>query len=175
MARFFITRWIQLLQPDVVVGGPATDLTPDTFKHLQVKGLILDIDNTIVPTSRPDATTEVKHWLEAMQQAFPIWLVSNNWNSNRIRRIAEDINLPHISRAGKPSRRSLRKAARGMSLTPREIAVVGDRIFTDVVGGNRLGMVTVFVDPVEPGPRRPRFSLERAFSLLLGINLKKSL
>ena len=175
MARFFITRLIQLLQPDVVVGGPATELTPDTFKNLQVRGLILDIDNTIVPTSRPEATAEVKQWLETMHQAFPIWLVSNNWNSSRIRRIAEDINLPHISRAGKPSRRSLRKAARGLNLSPREIAVVGDRIFTDVAGGNRLGMITIFVDPIEPGPRRPHFSFERAFSLLIGINLKKTL
>ena len=175
MARFFITRWIQLLQPDVVVGGPATDLTPETFKRLNVKGLVLDIDHTIVPTSRPEATSEVKQWLEIMQQAFPIWLVSNNWNSQRIRRIAEGNNLPHISRAGKPSRRSLRKAAREMSLPPQEVAIVGDRIFTDVIGGNRLGMVTVFVDPVEPGGRRPRFSFERTVSLLLGINLKKTL
>ncbi|MGK7912032.1 MAG: YqeG family HAD IIIA-type phosphatase [Synechococcus sp.] len=175
MARFFLTRWIQLLQPDVVVGGPATDLTTETFRRLNVKGLILDIDHTIVPTSRPVATSEVKQWLYMMQQAFPIWLVSNNWNSQRIQRIADNNNLPHISRAGKPSRKSLRKAIREMNLPPQDVAIVGDRIFTDVVGGNRLGIVTVFVDPVEPGLRRPKFSFERMISLLLGINLKKTL
>ncbi|MEM9568154.1 MAG: YqeG family HAD IIIA-type phosphatase [Cyanobacteria bacterium P01_E01_bin.34] len=175
MARFFLTRWIQLLQPDIVVGGPATDLTLDVFKRLNVKGLVLDIDHTIVPTSRPEATSEVKQWLYVMQETFPIWLVSNNWNSQRIRRIAEGNNLPHISRAGKPSRKSLRKATQEMNLPPQEVAIVGDRIFTDVIGGNRLGMVTVFVDPVEPGSRRPKFSFERTISFLLGINLKKTL
>ncbi len=175
MARFFLTSWIQLLQPDIVVGGPATDLTLDVFRQMNVKGLVLDIDHTIVPTSRPEATAEVKQWLHMMQEEFPIWLVSNNWNSQRIRRIAEDSNLPHISRAGKPSRKSLRKATHGMNLAPQEVAIVGDRIFTDVIGGNRLGMITVFVDPVEPGLRRPKFSFERTFSLILGINLKKTL
>ena len=175
MARSPINRWIKLLQPDIVVGGPATELSPTTLAQLEVRGLILDIDNTIVPTTRPDATSEVKTWLLDMRQVFPIWLVSNNWNSSRIRRIAEDIDLPHISRAGKPSRRALRKAAERMDLEPKAIAIVGDRIFTDVVGGNRLGMVTVFVDPVEPGWLHPRFSLERAFTLAWGINLKKTL
>ncbi|MGK7908705.1 MAG: YqeG family HAD IIIA-type phosphatase [Synechococcus sp.] len=175
MAGSRITHWIQLLQPDIVVGGPATDLSPEIFQARGIRGLILDIDNTIVPTTRPEATTEVKSWLEEMQNAFPIWLVSNNWNASRIRRIAIDSNLPHISRAGKPSRRALRKAAEEMQLPPPEIAVVGDRIFTDVIGGNRLGMLTTFVDPVEPTLRRPQFSLERLFSLAWGINLKKTL
>lgn len=171
----FIKQWIGLLQPDVVVGGPATDIAAEVLLQRGVQGLILDIDNTIVSTSRPDATAEVKVWLEAMQEHFPIWLVSNNWNTKRIERIAIDTNLPYINRASKPSRRALRRAISAMRLEPTTVAIVGDRIFTDVIAGNRLGLLTVFVDPVQPGLRRPRFSFERAFSLLWGINLKKTL
>ncbi|WP_017327016.1 YqeG family HAD IIIA-type phosphatase [Synechococcus sp. PCC 7336] len=169
-----IERLIQLLQPDIVVGGPATQLPAEVLIRRGIRGVILDIDNTIVSAAEPDASPEVKAWLVQMGNHFPIWLVSNNWNTRRIRRIAADTDLPYINRAIKPSRRALRRAIAAMDLPPEGVAIVGDRIFTDVVGGNRLGLLTVFVDPL-CSRRRPRCSFERTFSLLWGINLKKTL
>ena len=83
-----------------------------------------------------------------MKQVASIWLVSNNLSQSRIGGIAQSLNLPYITGAKKPSRRKLREAATAMNLAVEEVAMVGDRLFTDVLAGNRLGMFTILVEPM---------------------------
>ena len=83
-----------------------------------------------------------------MRQVVDIWLVSNNLSESRIGNIAQGLDFPYFAWAKKPSRRKLRQAAQEMNLPENKIAMVGDRIFTDVVGGNRLGMFTILVEPM---------------------------
>jgi uncharacterized protein len=76
-------------------------------------------------------------------------LLSNNLYQTRIARIAKSLDLPYFHGAGKPSRRKLRQAVAQMQLPPERIAMVGDRVFTDVLAGNRLGMFTILVEPLQ--------------------------
>ncbi len=167
-----------LLQPDLVLGGPILDLTPDLLRLHDLKGLILDVDDTLVPINSPGASDDLKNWIAQIKPLVPIWLVSNNLNWIRIRAIAECLDLPFMMGAAKPSRRKLRQAAENMGLPIEQIAMVGDRLFTDVLAGNRLGMFTILVEPmVDPHHGYRPFdvrSFEVWLSQMLGARLSPS-
>ena len=164
-----------LLQPDLVLGGIVTQLTPEILAQNQIEGLILDVDETLVPIHQTEITPELAHWAEQMKQVAQIWLVSNNLSRNRIGTIAKNLDLPYFLGAKKPSRKKLQQAAAEMKLAPSNIAMVGDRLFTDVIAGNRLGMFTVLVEPmVNPAIAERPFPIrnfEVWLSQKLGISL----
>lgn len=137
-----------LLQPDLVLGQSILGLTPELVRQHQLKGMILDVDETLVAFDQSLPMAEVKRWTEAIKPLMALVLVSNNMSQSRIGRIAEALDLPYFTSAGKPSRRKLREAATLMKLPVDQIAMVGDRLFTDVLAGNRLGMFTVLVEPL---------------------------
>jgi HAD superfamily phosphatase (TIGR01668 family) len=167
--------WGKLLQPDLILESSILSLTPAVIQHHQLKGLVLDVDETLVPITSAQACAELSPWIESIQQVAALWLVSNNISENRIKRIAEPFNLPYIIGAGKPSRRKLRRAVTAMNLPPEQVGMVGDRLFTDVLAGNRLGMFTVLVkpmvDPTEAARRYPVHTFEVWLSQALGASL----
>ncbi|MEM6614301.1 MAG: YqeG family HAD IIIA-type phosphatase [Cyanobacteria bacterium P01_C01_bin.72] len=166
---------VSLLQPDLVLGGTIFDLTPALLRQYNISGLILDVDETLVPFKQKEATVELQQWVAQIRQTTPIWLVSNNISHARIGKIANSVDLPFISAARKPSRRKLQQAATEMDLPVEKVAMVGDRLFTDILAGNRLGMFTVLVEPmVEPAiavTSHPIRDFEIWLSQLLGVSL----
>lgn len=168
--------WGKLLEPDLVLGDSILNLTPDIILKHGLKGLVLDVDETLVPMSMTDISDELRQWVEQVRPTVSLWLVSNNLSQNRISRIAKSLNLPYILGARKPSRRKLRQAVEAMQIPVQEVAMVGDRLFTDVLAGNRLGMFTILVEPmVNPAKAPRRLSIrtfEVWFSQVLGATLK---
>jgi hypothetical protein len=122
-----------------------------------------------------EVSDELHQWVEAVRLTTDLWLVSNNLSQTRIGRIAKTLNVPYILGARKPSRRKLRQAVTAMDLPLEQVAMVGDRLFTDVLAGNRLGMFTVLVEPmVNPLKVKQRYFLrdfEVWFSQALGVSL----
>lgn len=164
------------LQPDLVLGECVIAITPELIQRHHLRGLVLDVDETLVPMREAETTPEVRAWFAQVRAQVPIWLVSNNIHEPRIRRIAESLQAPYITGAGKPSRRKLRQAATAMDLPVEHIAMVGDRLFTDVLAGNRLGMFTILVEPMvsplsKPGKYLVR-SVEVWVSQILGVSLQ---
>ncbi len=144
--------WNELLQPDLILEGSVLNLTPEILQQYRLKGLVLDVDETLVPIKATAASPELQQWVEQIRQVAALWLVSNNLSDSRIGGIARSLELPYILGAVKPSRRKLRQAVTAMNLPVEQVAMVGDRLFTDVLAGNRLGMFTILVEPiVEPG------------------------
>ena len=125
-------------------------LTPEILQKYQIKGLVLDVDDTLVPLKVAEASPDLHQWVEDIRQVAQMWLVSNNLSETRIGRIARALNLPYIYGASKPSRRKLRQAQAAMNLPVEQVGMVGDRLFTDVLAGNRLGMFTILVEPIVP-------------------------
>lgn len=114
-----------------------------------VRGIITDLDNTLVGAKRPQATPELLAWLKRLQAiGFQVVIVSNN-NKLRVSRFSEPLSIPYIFRAKKPGNSAFRKAMEIMSLSPRQTVVIGDQMLTDVLGGNRLGLYTILVLPIE--------------------------
>lgn len=167
--------WGKLLQPDLVLGQPILGLSRDVIVQNQLQGLVLDVDETLVPTSMTESTDELKSWVKTMRQHTQIWLVSNNLSQSRIGRIADSLELPYLFGASKPSRRKIRQAVEAMELPIEQVAMVGDRLFTDVLAGNRLGMFTILVEPmIDPGQearKHPIRSFEVWISQKLGATL----
>jgi uncharacterized protein len=113
-----------------------------------IRGIITDLDNTLVGAKVPMATPELVRWLETVQaKGFQVVIVSNN-NKLRVSAFADPIVVPFISRAKKPMLGAFRRAMSLMKLTPSQTAVVGDQMLTDVLGGNRMGLFTVLVKPI---------------------------
>ncbi|HEY9699249.1 MAG TPA: YqeG family HAD IIIA-type phosphatase [Trichocoleus sp.] len=167
--------WGKLLQPDLILGSPVLTLTPEILQQHHLKGLVLDVDETLVPMSMAEVSEELRQWVNLVRSTVSLSLVSNNLSQNRISRIAKTLNVPYILGARKPSRRKLKQAVDAMDLPLEQVAMVGDRLFTDVLAGNRLGMFTILVEPmVNPTKTGQRYLLrdfEVWFSQLLGVSI----
>lgn len=167
--------WNELLQPDLILEDTVLNLTPDIIQRYQLKGLVLDVDETLVPIKATEASAALQQWVEQTRKVVKLWLVSNNLSDTRIGGIAKSLDLPYILGAVKPSRRKLRQAVQQMNLPVEQVAMVGDRLFTDVLAGNRLGMFTILVEPiVDPGEAvrsYPVRSFEVLVSQVLGASI----
>lgn len=164
-----------LLEPNLILGKTILHLSPEIVQHHRLKGLILDVDDTLVSIRASQASADVLAWVNQVRRVADIWLVSNNLSQRRIGRIAASLDLPYLLGAKKPSRKKLRQAMDAMELRPQEVAMVGDRLFTDVLAGNRLGLFTILVepmiDPLAASRQHPVRNAEVWVSTILGASL----
>ncbi|WP_371371405.1 YqeG family HAD IIIA-type phosphatase [Sporomusa aerivorans] len=138
---------LKLLVPGLAV-NTLSDIDFAELKQRGIRGIILDLDNTIIPWNSPELCPEVLAWIKDLPgQGFKVCLVSNN-GKRRVKHIALQCGAPFIARALKPSRTGFRRAASVMELHSEAIAVIGDQLFTDILGGNRQGMLTIRVKPL---------------------------
>ncbi|KAF4325904.1 hypothetical protein G195_000483 [Phytophthora kernoviae 00238/432] len=99
------------------------------------RGIITDLDNTLVGAKAPDATPELIEWFARVKEAgFQLMIVSNN-NLNRVSLFATPLDIQFVHSARKPSNVPFRRAMKMMELTPEKTIVVGDQMLTDVYGG----------------------------------------
>jgi HAD superfamily phosphatase (TIGR01668 family) len=106
------------------------------------------LDNTLVAWDDPLPNQRLIAWLKGAQaKGFSVYIVSNN-SRDRVQKFARAFGVPAISKAIKPRRGAFRTACEAMGVEPKEAAIVGDQVFTDVLGGNRLGAYTILVVPV---------------------------
>ncbi len=138
----------EILFPDLYING-IRDITAELLKKNRILGLILDIDNTLVPNHVADADENAAEWIGKMKAAgFKLCIVSNA-SKKRVVRFNDRLQLNAVHRAMKPGTQAFLKAGRIMGIGNENIAVVGDQIFTDVYGGNRAGMFTILVRPID--------------------------
>jgi len=140
-----------------------------------LRGLILDVDNTLLAWEADDLPQEVIEWADAARsQGFRLCIASNGVKS-RVRAIADRLNVPAISKAVKPRKRPFRKALELMGLPAGQAAVVGDQLFTDVLGGNRLDMYTILINPVSRNELRTTRLVRRVERRVISRLSKKGL
>ncbi len=137
----------KLLAPDQQLNN-IFELDTDHLQTLGIKGIITDMDNTLVPWSDRTVHPRLSAWFaELKKKNFKLFIVSNN-SKDRGGQLANELAIPAIWYAVKPRRRAFREALNKMQLPPEQVAVIGDQIFTDVLGGNRLGLYTILVVPL---------------------------
>ena len=125
------------------------EVKPDLLKSLGLKGVIFDLDNTIVRRDSLKAPPEVlKLILEMREEGLKMGIVSNN-SRKRVGAIAAEMDMPAVHRAVKPLVGPFRRALKLLGTSPGETALVGDQIFTDILGGNLAGMYTILVVPMK--------------------------
>ncbi len=123
------------------------DVSVKALKKRNIKGLILDIDNTLVPPHTPEADMRATRFVERMKDEFKLCIVSNNIYE-RAEKFANSLCLDFVCDGNKPAKKPFLLAMEKLDLKPEEIAVVGDQIFTDIWGANRMNMVSVLVNPI---------------------------
>lgn len=137
----------QLLCPNRIV-AMTYEIDPEYLRSQQLAGVIVDLDNTIVVWNSLIIPEDIRLWVGKLYAAgIQICLLSNNCGP-RVEMIADILNMPFVSNACKPRSQGFRRAVRTMNLLPGEVAVVGDQIYTDILGGNRIGCHTIWVTPL---------------------------
>ncbi len=125
-----------------------TDLTPEVLHARGIAFLMLDFDNTIVPYTTDLPEPDMEQWLTAMLASdIGICVVSNS-KRDRVVKFCQARGIPCITHSGKPFQKGIGQCLRRFHLNPRTTAMVGDQIYTDVLGGNCAGAVSVLVKPI---------------------------
>ncbi|MCM2531574.1 YqeG family HAD IIIA-type phosphatase [Neobacillus pocheonensis] len=124
------------------------DINPEDLKEKGVKGIITDLDNTLVEWDRPNATPQLIRWFDEIKKHnILVTIVSNN-NEERVKAFSDPLKIPFIFRARKPMGPAFHRAIAQMGIKKEEAVVIGDQLLTDVLGGNRTGFHTILVVPV---------------------------
>lgn len=125
-------------------------ISPAALRAAGIRGILLDVDNTLSPHNAPTPEPDAVQWLrELAQSGIAVMIVSNN-HAPRVAPFAARLGLPYVSRGAKPLPVGFRRAQRMLGLPRAALAVVGDQLFTDILGGNLAGMTTWLVDPICP-------------------------
>mgnify|MGYP001193272054 CR=1 FL=1 len=122
-----------------------------SLPHLTAHGLraaVIDVDRTLLPGRDVTLPGSVRDWMVDAGRRLQLHLFSNNPSRRRIEAVANSFELPYTAGAGKPRRGPLRQVLEQLQLPAQQVALIGDRVFTDVLAGNRLGLFTVLVQPI---------------------------
>ena len=127
----------------------ATVIAPEFLLRLGARAVLLDVDNTIAAYTSHEPVPGAVEWTKDLLRAgLRVVIVSNNYKE-RVAPFAARFGLPYISFAMKPLPFGYLRASRRMGVEPQNCVVIGDQIFTDVVGANLCGMKSVLLSPLE--------------------------
>lgn len=121
----------------------------DFLKKNKLKALVLDVDNTLIDYDRK-LLKETIDWANELQgQGVKLYILSNSNKKEKVKKVAEELGIEYEYFAKKPLKFGFKKVQQKLKEKPENIGMVGDQIFTDVIGGNRCNMFTILVDPIE--------------------------
>lgn len=126
------------------------------------KGVIFDIDNTLVPHGEPAEERTIRLFRRIHELGMKTMLVSNN-GEGRVKPFADQVRTEYVYKAGKPKKGGYEAAMRRMGTTQENTLFIGDQIFTDVWGANRAGMDTILTEPVDPSTDEIQIVIKRWF------------
>ena len=124
------------------------NINPTLLKKNNIKGLILDVDNTLIDYYR-NLVDGAEKWCEELKnEGIKCIILSNSNKRSKVEEVAEKLNIDYIMFAKKPLKSGFKRALSKLELKPEEVAVVGDQLFTDVIGAKRMNMFSILVKQV---------------------------
>ncbi|WP_249226506.1 YqeG family HAD IIIA-type phosphatase [Alicyclobacillus mengziensis] len=140
--------WLRMMPDEYVASIAEIDL--DRLWQEGRRLILTDLDNTLVPWNHPEVPDDLLTWLKTAEGiGFRVCIVSNN-RGPRVRAFAEAAGLPYLAPARKPKPDAFLEGMRKFSVSSAATVMVGDQLFTDVRGGNRVGLYTILVLPINP-------------------------
>ncbi|MGI6084109.1 MAG: YqeG family HAD IIIA-type phosphatase [Acetivibrionales bacterium] len=138
----------KLLSPDAYIESIYA-LTPQMLKNKGIFGIILDIDNTLVATHIKEADEKVVGFIRSLKKNGIKAIIVSNGRKKRVELFCKPLGIDYISKAHKPLGGAFDKAIEKMGLQKEEVAILGDQLFTDVLGGNIKGIRSILVKPID--------------------------
>ena len=138
-----------MILPDIRLER-VTDITIELLNKFKIKSLILDVDNTLSTHHGEILTDGLPQWLLYMKENNIGLTVLSNSKEERVKPFAEKIGLDYISLGLKPLPFGYLRAVKKLGIKRKNTAIVGDQIFTDVLGGNMVGVKTILLTPIKP-------------------------
>ncbi len=126
-----------------------TDLSPQLLERRGIKLLMLDFDNTIVPYTTNQPTDEMAAWLKMMNESSVALCVVSNSKRDRVRIFCKNYGIDCITHAKKPFSKGISQCLAKYGLPPESCALVGDQIYTDVLGANCAGVQSILVKAID--------------------------
>ena len=124
---------------------PIYNISQSELYSQGIKCLILDVDGTLLNRKTSEIPTKVKNWIIKSKEYFSLYLLSNNPSETRISRIGKELAVDYKYKALKPSKKNTLRIIKSLNEDNRKIAIVGDRILTDIIVGNRCNIHTILV------------------------------
>ena len=115
-----------------------------------IKGIILDVDNTLIDYDKNLEEDVIKWAKELKEQGIKLYILSNSNKKEKVQNVAKKLEIEYEYFAKKPLKSGFKKVQKKLDEKSENIAIVGDQIFTDVIGGNRCKMFTILVEPIDP-------------------------
>ena len=127
-----------------------TDITAADLEKAGAKLVLLDADNTLSLHGSQEPFSGVSEWIEEIKkEGFQLVIISNN-SESRIKPFADKLGLPFVFKSAKPLSKGFKKATEKFGFEPKETAVIGDQVFTDVLGGKLFGAKVFLTEPLGP-------------------------
>lgn len=131
-----------------------SEISLDTLKEEGVKGIILDLDDTLLPSDKKINREVIDNWLQKAKKDFLLFVVSNNARHDYVKKFCEKFDIPFVARATKPRSKFLEIAIGHMKLDKSDVIIIGDRITTDILAGKILGIRAFLVAPLAEMPSK---------------------
>ena len=126
-----------------------SDISANFLLDRGIKLLLCDLDYTLAPRSVAVPDAALQRWLDEMKKAgIRVMILSNNRSGERVTTFCQNLGIPFVGHAGKPSRRGYREAMAKADVTAAETAMLGDKLLTDVLGAKRSGVLALMVEPL---------------------------
>ena len=149
-----------MFKPNFVLNS-VTDITVEFLDKNNIKALLLDVDNTLsVAHANKTLRNGVAQWLSDMREADISMMILSNAKKKRAIRFADSVGLDVVGLAAKPLPFGYFRAVKKLKIKRKNVAIVGDQIFTDVMGGNLSGVKTILVTDITPEDK-PFFKFKR--------------
>lgn len=156
------------LKPTYFIHGDLTTVDIDQLYSDGVRGLVLDLDSTIMAPKSGAITMEAAEWLDRARPKFKMLVLSNNKREDYLKNAETLLDMEVLGYAKKPWKSGFARALEVLDMPPQEVAAIGDRPLTDILGGQWAGMKTVLVKPlasiVEPSWKTFFRNCERALA-----------
>lgn len=124
------------------------DIKIDFLNKNKIKALILDVDNTLIDYNENLSESIIKWAEELKEKGIKLYILSNSNKKQKVKKVAAKLKISYLSFAKKPLKCGFLKVKKELKEEAENIGVVGDQIFTDIIGGNRCKMFTILVDPI---------------------------
>ena len=111
--------------------------------------MILYVDNTLIDYYK-NLSTETIEWANNLKsEGIKLYILSNSNKEEKVKKVAQELDIPYKYFAKKPLKKAFIQVKEKLKEENKNIAVVGDQIFTDILGGNRCNMFTILIEPID--------------------------